>query len=161
MSMTVIPTVIVVFGTVSKGLEKWREEMEIRGRIKIIVTAALLSSARILRRVLETREDLLSRRLQLKTPVKADVKNSMCEIIIIIKTIKNCNKSNTRTEKRNNKTEKQKMDWKNYPSPQKITRTLQPYQVLPLRVDLGAMAMKGYSASPKAPALLEPHHQII
>ena len=37
-----------------------------------------------------------------------------------------------------------------------------PYQVLPLRarVDLGAMAMKGYSAFPKAPALLEPHHQI-
>ena len=35
-----------------------------------------------------------------------------------------------------------------------------PYQVLPLRVrvDLGAMAMKGYSAFPKAPALLEPHH---
>ena len=38
-----------------------------------------------------------------------------------------------------------------------------PYQVLPLRarVDLGAMAMKGYSAFPKAPALLEPHHQIV
>ena len=29
------------------------------------------------------------------------------------------------------------------------------------RVDLGAMAMKGYSAFPKAPALLEPHHQIV
>ena len=38
-----------------------------------------------------------------------------------------------------------------------------PYQVLQLRasVDLGAMAMKGYSAFHKAPALLEPHHQII
>ena len=35
--------------------------------------------------------------------------------------------------------------------------------MLPLhaRVDLGAMAMKGYSAFPKAPALLEPHHQIV
>ena len=35
-----------------------------------------------------------------------------------------------------------------------------PYQVLPLRarVDLGAMAMKGYSVFPKALALLEPHH---
>ena len=34
--------------------------------------------------------------------------------------------------------------------------------MLPLRarVDLGAMAIKGYSAFPKAPALLEPHHQI-
>ena len=29
------------------------------------------------------------------------------------------------------------------------------------RVDLGAMAMKEYSAFPKAPALLEPHHQIV
>ena len=43
------------------------------------------------------------------------------------------------------------------------SRQAKPYQVLPLqaRVDLGAMAMKGYSAFPKAPALLEPHHQIV
>ena len=35
--------------------------------------------------------------------------------------------------------------------------------MLPLRarVDLGAMAMKGYSAFPKVPALLEPHQQIV
>ena len=34
--------------------------------------------------------------------------------------------------------------------------------MLPLRVrvDLGAMAMKGCAAFPKAPALLEPYHQI-
>ena len=38
-----------------------------------------------------------------------------------------------------------------------------PYKVLPLRttVDLGARAMKGYSAFPKAPASLEPPHQIV
>ena len=38
-----------------------------------------------------------------------------------------------------------------------------PYQVLPLpaRVDLGAMVIKGYFAFPKAPELLEPHHQIV
>ena len=37
------------------------------------------------------------------------------------------------------------------------------YQVLPhrARMDLGAVAMKGFSAFPKAPALLEPHHQIV
>ena len=37
-----------------------------------------------------------------------------------------------------------------------------PYQVLPLqvRVDLGARVMKRYSVFPKAPALLERHHQI-
>ena len=32
-----------------------------------------------------------------------------------------------------------------------------PFQV---RVDLGAMAMKGYSAFAKAPALLKPRHHI-
>ena len=38
-----------------------------------------------------------------------------------------------------------------------------PYQVLPFwaRVGLGAMAMKGYSALPRAPALLETHHWIV
>ena len=38
-----------------------------------------------------------------------------------------------------------------------------PYQVLPCRarVDLGTMAIEGYSAFPKALALLEPHHQIV
>ena len=38
-----------------------------------------------------------------------------------------------------------------------------PYQVPPLliRVDLGGMAMKGYSAFPKAPALLGFLHQIV
>ena len=31
----------------------------------------------------------------------------------------------------------------------------------PARVDLGEIAIKGYSAFPKAPALLEPHYQIV
>ena len=41
--------------------------------------------------------------------------------------------------------------------------SIESYQVLPLwaRVDLGAMAMKGYTAFAKAPAVLEPHHQIV
>ena len=40
---------------------------------------------------------------------------------------------------------------------------IRPYQVLSLRsrVDLGAMAMKGYSVFPKPPVLLKPHHQIV
>ena len=35
--------------------------------------------------------------------------------------------------------------------------------MLPLRarVDLGVMALKGYTAFPKAVALLEPHYQIV
>ena len=38
-----------------------------------------------------------------------------------------------------------------------------PHQMLPLwpRVYLGAMAIKGYSTFPKAPALLESYHQIV
>ena len=38
-----------------------------------------------------------------------------------------------------------------------------PYQVLPrqARVDLGAIAMNGCSVFPKAPASLEPQHQIV
>ena len=38
-----------------------------------------------------------------------------------------------------------------------------PYQVLPLRarVDVGAIAMKGYSAFLKVPALLKTHDQIV
>ena len=37
------------------------------------------------------------------------------------------------------------------------------YQVLPLwaRMDLGAMAIKGYSTFPKASALLKSHHQTV
>ena len=44
-----------------------------------------------------------------------------------------------------------------------LTHRYDHYQVLPLRVrvDLGEMAIKGYSAFSKAPALLEPHHQIV
>ena len=40
---------------------------------------------------------------------------------------------------------------------------IEHFQVLPLQasVDLGEMAMKGSSAFPKAPASLEPHHQIV
>ena len=40
---------------------------------------------------------------------------------------------------------------------------IEPYQVLPpqTRVDPVAMAMKGYSAFPKALALLEPDHHIV
>ena len=43
------------------------------------------------------------------------------------------------------------------------THRLDPYQVLPLRarVDIGAMAVKGCPAFPKAPVSLEPHHQIV
>ena len=54
MKVTLIPIVIGALGTVPKGLVQGLEVMEIRGRVGTMQTAALLRSARILRRVLET-----------------------------------------------------------------------------------------------------------
>ena len=54
MRVKVIPIVVGALGTVPKGLERGLENLEIRGRIDIIQNTALLQSARILRRVLET-----------------------------------------------------------------------------------------------------------
>ena len=52
--MTNVPIVIVAFGTVSKGVPKDLEDLEVGGRVETIQTTALLKTARILRRVLET-----------------------------------------------------------------------------------------------------------
>ena len=56
--------VIGVLGTVTQGLLKGLEDLEIRGRAETIKTTALLRSARIPRRVLETCGDFLSLILQ-------------------------------------------------------------------------------------------------
>ena len=53
MKVTVVPIVIGALGTVTKGLVKGLEDLEIRGQEETIQTTALLTSARILRRVLE------------------------------------------------------------------------------------------------------------
>ena len=50
----VIPKVVYALGTVSKGLEKRLQELEIRGRIETIQNTALLRSSRILRRILDS-----------------------------------------------------------------------------------------------------------
>ena len=67
MKVTIIPIVFSVFGTVTKGLLKELEDLEIGGRVETIQTMALLRTARILRSVLETWRDLLSLSLQWKT----------------------------------------------------------------------------------------------
>ena len=67
MKVTIRPIVIVVFSTVTKGLLKGLEDLGVGGRVETILTTALLRTARILRRVLETWGDLLSLKLQLKT----------------------------------------------------------------------------------------------
>ena len=67
MKVTIVPIVIVALGTVTKGLLKGVEDLAVGGRVEGIQTTALLKTARILRRVLETWEDLLSLKLQWKT----------------------------------------------------------------------------------------------
>ena len=52
--MIIIPIEIGAFGTVTKGLLKGLEELEVGGRAETIQTTTLLRTARILRRVLET-----------------------------------------------------------------------------------------------------------
>ncbi len=54
MKVTIVPIVIGTFGTVTKGLLKGLEDVEVGGRVETIQTTALLRTARILRRVLET-----------------------------------------------------------------------------------------------------------
>ena len=66
MKVTIISIVISVFGTITKGLLKGLEDLEVGGRVETIQTTALLKTASILRRVLETWEDFLSLNLQWK-----------------------------------------------------------------------------------------------
>ena len=54
MKLTIIPIMIGAFGAVTKGLLKGLEDLEVAGRVEAIQTTALLRTARILRRVLET-----------------------------------------------------------------------------------------------------------
>ena len=64
MKVTIIPIVIGAFDTVTKGLLKGLEDLEVGDRVETIQTTALLKTTRILRRVLETWGDLLSLNLQ-------------------------------------------------------------------------------------------------
>ena len=52
--MMIILIVIYALGTITKGLILELENLEITGRLETVQTTALLRSARILRRVLET-----------------------------------------------------------------------------------------------------------
>ena len=67
MKVTIVPIVIGALGTITKGLLKGLEDLEVGRRIETIQMTALHRTARILRRVLETWEDLLALRLQWKT----------------------------------------------------------------------------------------------
>ena len=57
MKVTILPIVVGAFGTVSKGLFKGLEDLEVGGQVETIQTTALLKTARILeesRRIEET-----------------------------------------------------------------------------------------------------------
>ena len=59
MKVTIVPIVIGVLGTITKGLLKSLEDLEVDGRVETIQTTGLLRKVIILRRVLETWGDLL------------------------------------------------------------------------------------------------------
>ena len=67
MKVRIVPIVIGAFGTVTEGLLKNQGDSEFGGRTETIQTKALLKTARILRKVLETWGDLLSLNLKWKT----------------------------------------------------------------------------------------------
>ena len=64
MKVTIVSIVIDAFVTITKGLLKGQEDLEVGGRVESIQITALLRTARVLRRVLETSGDLLSLKLQ-------------------------------------------------------------------------------------------------
>ena len=67
MKVTIVPIVNGALGTITIGLLKGLEDLEVGRREETIQTTALLRTARILRRVLETWGLLLSLKLQWKT----------------------------------------------------------------------------------------------
>ena len=76
MKVTIVPIGIGALGTITKGLLKGLEDLEVGGRVETIQTTALLRTARILRRVLETCGDLLSLNSCEKPSTNTDGKNS-------------------------------------------------------------------------------------
>ena len=73
--------IVGALGTVTKGLIKGLEDLEIRGPVETIQTTALLRSARILRRVLE--ETCCRLNSSERPSADADVKNSQGVIMLI------------------------------------------------------------------------------
>ena len=67
LKVTIIPIRIGAFSTVTKGLSKGLEDLEVGGWVETIQTTASLRTARIQKSGLETWGDLLSLRLQWKT----------------------------------------------------------------------------------------------
>ena len=54
MKVMIVPIVIGAFGTITKGLLKGLEDLEVGGLVETVQMTALLRTARILRQVLDT-----------------------------------------------------------------------------------------------------------
>ena len=54
MIVTIVPILIGALGTITKGLLKGLEDLEVGGRVETIQMTGLLRTGRIQRRVLET-----------------------------------------------------------------------------------------------------------
>ena len=86
----VIPNVVGKLGTIPNNLKRGKKGLEISGRTETIETTVLLWLTRILRRVLETREDLLSSRI-LKKEKNSQILLVLLLLLIIINQItKSC-----------------------------------------------------------------------
>ena len=76
MQVTIIPILIVAFGTVTKGLLKGLEDLEIRRRVETIQTTTRLRIARILEESWRLEETCCHSKSGEKLSAKVDVKNS-------------------------------------------------------------------------------------
>ena len=72
MKVTIVPIVIGAFGTITKGLFKALEDLEVSGRVETIQMTTLLRAARILR----LEETCCHSNSSEKPSANTDVKNS-------------------------------------------------------------------------------------
>ena len=76
MKVTITPIVIGAFGTVTKGLLKGLENLEVGGQVETIQTTTFLRSARLLRRVLRLEDTCSHSTSRKRTSAGIDMKNS-------------------------------------------------------------------------------------
>ena len=82
MKVTIVPIVNGALGTITKGLLKGLEDLEVGGWVETIQTTILLRTSRILRRVLET---CCHSNSSEKPSANTDVKNSLIIIMLVMK----------------------------------------------------------------------------
>ena len=86
MKVTIVPIVIGAFGTITKGLLKGLEDLEVDKQVETIQTTALLRTPRILRRIWTPEKTGYQSNSSEKPSANTDVKNSkgLKNIIILL-----------------------------------------------------------------------------